>query len=446
MPIPPGADEYPFEHHSSNPLQPFLTQEGEDEDITEEPVHLASAEEKKRRWWRNAVLNVLFIASWFFFATVLSVYNKWMFSDKHMNFKFPLFVTTLHMFVQFALSAVLRVVWPHHFRPEKSPQLEDYGKKVVPTAVATSLDVGLSNFSLKTISLSFYTMCKSSSLIFVLLFAFFFKLETFSWRLVGVIFLICAGVLLMVATETHFVLQGFLLVISASALGGLRWGLTQLLLRNKKLGLDNPAATIFWMSPTMGISLAVISAVIEGWGAVIHSGFFATLPKALETIFYLMAPGVVAFCMVMSEFYIIQRTGMVPMSIAGIAKEVTTITISAWFFGDELTPLNITGVAVTVCGIVLFTYHKYRKSIDSPVPLDAHGNPILSDEEFLDGDRGQHVLLGDSLPLTMTRGSGEFHGVRLYFTFEMPVTHADRNTGHFFGELPPIVILRRRGN
>ena len=38
------------------------------------------------------------------------------------------------------------------------------------------------------------------------------------------------------------------------------------------------------------------------------------------------------------------------MSIAGIAKEVTTITISAWFFGDELTPLNVTGVGITVCG------------------------------------------------------------------------------------------------
>jgi len=61
------------------------------------------------------------------------------------------------------------------------------------------------------------------------------------------------------------------------------------------------------------------------------------------------------------------------MSIAGIAKEVTTITISAWFFGDKLTPLNITGVGITVCGIGLFTYHKYRKAIDSPVSLDERG-------------------------------------------------------------------------
>ena len=42
---------------------------------------------------------------------------------------------------------------------------------------------------------------------------------------------------------------------------------------------------------------------------------------------------------------------MVPLSIAGIAKEVTTIICAAWFFGDELTPLNITGVAITIVGM-----------------------------------------------------------------------------------------------
>ena len=51
---------------------------------------------------------------------------------------------------------------------------------------------------------------------------------------------------------------------------------------------------------------------------------------------------------------IIQRAGVVPMSIAGIAKEVTTITVSAWFFGDHLTPLNITGVSITICGMSNF--------------------------------------------------------------------------------------------
>jgi solute carrier family 35 protein C2 len=100
------------------------------------------------------------------------------------------------------------------------------------------------------------------------------------------------------------------------------------------------------------------------------------------------------------------------MSIAGIAKEVSTITISAWTFGDQLTPLNITGVGITVAGtcclshsnesmgrarlmyfagIALFTYHKYRKSIDSPIPLDAHGNPIPEGEEGEDEEERAHL-------------------------------------------------------
>ncbi|CAL1708093.1 unnamed protein product [Somion occarium] len=315
-------------------------------------IHLATVEEKKRLWWKNAFINALFIASWFLFATILSVYNKWMFSPEHFGFPAPLFVTTMHMIAQFILAAALRGLFPDHFRPEHNPSGRDYARRAVPTGIATGLDIGLSNLSLKTITLSFYTMIKSSSLVFVLLFAFLFRLEVFSLRLVGVITLIVAGVVLMVATETHFVLGGFILVISGSALSGLRWSLTQLLLKDKHLGMANPVATIFWLAPIMGITLAVISMVIEDWLGLLGSVFFSNASRTVRTLFFLAAPGVIAFSMILSEFYIIKRAGVVPMSIAGIAKEVTTIIVSAWFFGDELTPLNITGVAITICAFL----------------------------------------------------------------------------------------------
>lgn len=119
-----------------------------DDDAT---TRLASLAEKRRLWWRNALINAAFIASWyvcthiaeafthmrkfrhylndshrFLFATVLSVYNKWMFSPDHFGFPSPLFVTTLHMFVQFILAALLRLIWPRHFRPERNPTPSDY--------------------------------------------------------------------------------------------------------------------------------------------------------------------------------------------------------------------------------------------------------------------------------------------------------------------------------
>jgi hypothetical protein len=60
------------------------------------------------------------------FATILSVYNKWMFSPNLFGFPAPLFVTTLHMFVQFSLATLIRALWPHHFKPRARPTPNDY--------------------------------------------------------------------------------------------------------------------------------------------------------------------------------------------------------------------------------------------------------------------------------------------------------------------------------
>jgi solute carrier family 35, member C2 len=145
-------------------------------------------------------------------------------------------------------------------------------------------------------------MCKSSSLVFVLAFAFYFRLETFSLRLVGVILLISAGVLLMVATETHFVLGGFIVVLSASALGGLRWSLTQMLLRDKRSGMNHPVATIFWLAPLMGLTMAIASITFESWRELPGSRFLDGPGAILQTVALLVLPGFIAFSMVLTEY------------------------------------------------------------------------------------------------------------------------------------------------
>ena len=121
-------------------------------------------------------------------------------------------------------------------------------------------------------------------------------------RLVIVILIIFAGVLLMVASETAFVLSGFLLVLFASVCSGLRWSFTQVAMQDKAMGLDNPPTTIFWLSPATAISVAVISIAWEGWNNVFSTPFFATVGSTLNTLIMFIAPGVLAFCMVMSEY------------------------------------------------------------------------------------------------------------------------------------------------
>lgn len=134
--------------------------------------------------------------------------------------------------------------------------------QVVPNATSTGLDIGLSNRSLAYITVSFYTMCKSTVPLWLLCFAFLFRVEKPSWGLFGVMITIsggraihstpmsclpmsyareiggltlsvhfATGLLLLVAGETQFHLLGFLMVMSAALLSGFRWTVTQILLQ-----------------------------------------------------------------------------------------------------------------------------------------------------------------------------------------------------------------------
>ncbi len=60
------------------------------------------------------------------FATLLSLYNKWMFSPQYYNFPYPLFVTTCHMIVQFFCAAMIRLFLAERFRPPERPTRQAY--------------------------------------------------------------------------------------------------------------------------------------------------------------------------------------------------------------------------------------------------------------------------------------------------------------------------------
>ena len=90
--------------------------------------------------------------------------------------------------------------------------------------------------------------------IVVLVFAFMFRLEKPTFQLIAVISVMTVGVIMMVSAEAAFILIGFVLVMMASCLSGLRWSLTQmLLLRNPATG--NPFSSIFFLAPVMFGSL-----------------------------------------------------------------------------------------------------------------------------------------------------------------------------------------------
>jgi solute carrier family 35 protein C2 len=219
-------------------------------------------------------------------------------------------------------------------------------------------------------------MCKSSALAFVLLFAFLFRLESPSIRLVLIITTMTIGVIMMVAGETAFDLLGFILIISSSFFSGFRWALTQiLLLRNP--ATSNPFSTIFFLAPVMFLTIGAIAVPIEGFAAL-RLGLAALVASkgAIGGILLLLLPGVLAFCMTASEFALLKRTSVVTLSICGIFKEVMTISAAGFVLQEKaLTPVNISGLLVTIASIAAYNYIKITRMRREAREELHHGGP-----------------------------------------------------------------------
>ncbi|KAI2204893.1 hypothetical protein LOZ16_005474 [Ophidiomyces ophidiicola] len=361
---------------------------------------------------RKLAVNVVFILLWYFFSVSISLYNNWMFDPSHLNFSYPLFTTSVHMIVQFTLASTLLYSFPQ-LRPRNpaapqavpsmaggvanaSPILTKafYFTRLVPCGTATSLDIGLGNMSLKFISLTFLTMCKSSTLGFVLLFALILGLETASIRLIMIICAMTIGVVMMVADEATFNAIGFSLIIASSFFSGFRWALTQFMLLRHP-ATSNPFSTLFFLTPIMFVSLITLAFLIEGpfhiWnglGALVEH--FGLLP-ALGVLLF---PGTLAFCMIASEFALLRRSSVVTLSICGIFKEVITIAAAGILYDDRLTLINVAGLVVTTCCIGTYNYMKIT-SMRKEAQKDVVEHPNEAEADSEDDDETSRQAVGD---------------------------------------------------
>ena len=334
----------------------------------------------------NIVLNIV---GWYFFSLSISIYNKWMFGNG-LDFKFPVIVTSFHQFFLMITSGTALWLLPS-LRPaidkEQIPLPQDevlntkttkflsmfkmgvvvYITNILPCALASAGDLGLSNVSFRFVTLSLYTMLKTSSLMFVLIFGLLFKLEKFHWRLVVIVLTMTISLMLLArkdsqlsenSGDTHAI--GVVLVIGAAIISGLRWSLTQILLKHNEFTC-NPIAMIFFLAPSMCSVLLILGLLIEGGSNFINASIWET-KGILGSIVLLTIPGLFAFLMTLFEFRLLSVAQVVSLSIAGIFKELLTILMGALVFGDKLTILNYIGLIISFSDIIWYNFHRYQEN------------------------------------------------------------------------------------
>lgn len=340
----------------------------------------------------KTIESIVYILGWYFFSLSISIYNKWMFGSG-LDFKFPIIITSFHQLCLCILSCVVLYLKPNlrplHTTNVSTPTSTNgisgqtigkflqsllmdfpiYIRQIFPCSIASAGDIGLSNVSISLITLSLYTILKTSSLMFVLLFGLLFKLEKFNWRLIFIVAIMTISVIMMTdkpelgsSSSSSSSSVGIFMVLMASMLSGLRWSFTQILLK-KNPYTPNSISTIFYISPGMCIILFSLGLIFEGWTNFINSEIWIT--KGLfTTIILLIIPGVLAFMMTLCEFKLLTVAQVITLSVAGIFKELLTIILSSIIFGDKLSLINILGLILTFMDILWYNYYRYYENED----------------------------------------------------------------------------------
>ncbi|CAF0964249.1 unnamed protein product [Rotaria sordida] len=150
----------------------------------------------------NTLMTMLKVCIFIFFYWVCSIsltfFNRHLFRD----YKFPLSITALHMAIKFIFAALIRwflykfcfcsycttLCGRHQNNDRERVNLTwpILWRKIAPTGITASLDISLSNWSLQYITISLYIMCKSTVIIYILIFGIIFGLERFRCSLIGV--------------------------------------------------------------------------------------------------------------------------------------------------------------------------------------------------------------------------------------------------------------------
>ena len=392
----------------------------------------------------------LLVLAWFGLSTALALFNKQLFGKRKGGFPAPLLLTSLQFFMQWLLAHVFLTRVAPGMAPRRPMPWRVFFARVAPVGVFMGLDIGLSNVSLVYVTVSFYTLVKTSSILFLLAFAFAFRVEPFSRRVVFAVATLALGEVLVVRGERRFDASGFVLCLLAAACSGLRWVLSQTVLHAGKKtrratvevvndggnasgndgasrspwclfflaeddpstrlrrshGMHSPPAILRAMMPAMASVVFAFSCFKERWWVTLPgSRWDPTDPIDLATDVGVALIGAsVALLMSASEFELVKETSAVTVSVIGAAKDAVTVLASVVVFGDDFGVENVFGLAFVVAGVFAYNWHK-RESEREATLAAARERAAFDEEKTGGGATRGVVVVGE-------RGGGGVEGSR----------------------------------
>nr|XP_034177202.1 solute carrier family 35 member C2-like isoform X1 [Osmia lignaria] len=340
--------------------------------------------------WKKLCKILTLIVIYFVLSVGLTFYVQWLYNS--YGFHFPLTVVICHLSVKFLLSSLIRCIktcWKRQQQLKLS--LHSILWMVMPVGIASGLDVGLSNWAISLITMSLYTMTKSTTIIFILGFALILKLERKSWSLICIVVMISGGLFMFTYKSTQFAIFGFVICLLASFSSGVRWTMTQLIMQKSKLGMKSPIDMMYYMQ--LWMLLPVVPVMIWFEGSHVYSSFknidWNDVQSIAMTTIAVLGSAIIAFHMEVMEFLVVTYTSSLTLSITGIIKEICILILAVEWKGDQISGLNFIGLLMCLGGIIIHSIQKVlsnrnKKNENLELQVNSSLSLNLKNEEGID--------------------------------------------------------------
>ena len=332
------------------------------------------------------------------------------------GFPFAVTTTTLHLTMKVVLST-LTIRWRQYRLAKRlasdEASAEEANSIVVPEALSssarwkyaystgatTALDIATSNLALLFVTVSFYTVAKTTTLAWTLIWATLFKLEPCRLRTFFIVLLIVGGLILATEGERHqtygFSVVGTILVLVAACLGGARWCLTQALFAHDTACAEDPVVVVYHVSPAGVLTLLPIALLWE----FPRLWFWAKLVSTegvVAAFSFACAAGCIAYLMLLAEVKLLHETSSLSLSVGGALKDVSQIALASVTFGDEITVASAAGLALVIAASLAYAKSRSgrRRAASiaegttryARVEMKAEFDDALDDDDLNDND------------------------------------------------------------
>jgi len=188
-------------------------------------------------------------------------------------------------------------------------------------------------------------MLKAFTAVAILLISWLTRIKEPNRTLGLIVCMISFGVALTSHGELHFNLTGFLIQAAAVAFEASRLVMIEILLHGLKM---DPLVSLYYYAPVCAVINLLVLPFTEGLEP------FYEIAAGSISWGVLLSNAVVAFLLNVAAVFLVGSGSGLILTLAGVFKDILLVAGSVLLFGAPITPLQIFGYSIALCGLVLY--------------------------------------------------------------------------------------------